>query len=828
MSIEKKFDLGENSSGNINDINEEIAEDKTEDTENKAEYTDDKKADDTGELKASDEVKTDEDTEIDKDTEINKDTEIKIDTKIDTKIDKGTDIKKDTDLEKDTVITEIGKAEENAVKEKRISFRSRLKEAYHIALRIIGLLTAVGGYIYFILNKSFYIETPEDIYNLPEEAESRGNLLTDRYFLTLGKTLQADGNSIYIGRIVVMSVMAVLLILLILYHNKLRAKADRALGIVVSLMGIPLSFYASEYIIRYDIDDIMLTGPVYFFLNLLIISFIYIVFLAITNSYKAAPIMLSVLLLVFSVINFFVFQYRGVPVMAADFAIVGTAAAVADSFSLSMNFSKLFCIYLVFLYIVFMHKFHNTKAFRLRYRIPFTALAATCVFIYVSGFCYGDLLGENNLNVYLRMFRPMTCYQDYGTALALTRSINYSIVKKPDGYSLYEVKKIMDPYMKEDDTTHAVVKPNIISIIDETFSDISCLGDFETNEEVLPYINSIQPNSMRGTCYSSVVGGGTANSEFEYLTGNSMAFLPSQSVAFQLYIHHPMESFVRYAEAEGYTGNIAWHPFVPTNYNRPKVYPYLGFQKYLSGKDIKDIPYKRMRHYITDRSSFDKIIQLYEKSKTESDKPFFIYNMTIQNHTPYDKNFPNFKEPVQILGDKKDSQANMYLNCVAKTDKAVKHLVNYFQNKKDPTVIVFFGDHQPRITDRFFELITDGKCWKWDDEQMMVRYQVPLRIWANFDIGTDFMKDTSINFIQANLLDKLGLPTTPFQKFQLEFEKHVPVLTANGYYGIDGSYYKVNDTTSPYYKWIHKYQLIQYNNMFDTKNTVHDFFEIKE
>ena len=108
--------------------------------------------------------------------------------------------------------------------------------------------------------------------------------------------------------------------------------------------------------------------------------------------------------------------------------------------------------------------------------------------------------------------------------------------------------------------------------------------------------------------------------------------------------------------------------------------------------------------------------------------------MTIQNHSPYDQDWDNFKQPIQIEKSKYDDQANRYLNLIKYSDDSLKQIVEYFKREKEPTVVLFLGDHQPRLKDSFLNKITNGEYEKWSSEDMMKRYQVPFVIWANYEL----------------------------------------------------------------------------------------------
>ena len=111
----------------------------------------------------------------------------------------------------------------------------------------------------------------------------------------------------------------------------------------------------------------------------------------------------------------------------------------------------------------------------------------------------------------------MRSYRTYGSIAGFSRSIHYSILKKPEGYSLEKVEEITSKY--ESDTVDKTKEhPNVIVVINEAFSDLKALSDFETNEDYMPFIHGLMndKNCVSGTTYASIVGGQTANTEYEF------------------------------------------------------------------------------------------------------------------------------------------------------------------------------------------------------------------------------------------------------------------------------------------------------------------------
>ena len=303
-----------------------------------------------------------------------------------------------------------------------------------------------------------------------------------------------------------------------------------------------------------------------------------------------------------------------------------------------------------------------------------------------------------------------------------------------------------------------------------------------------------------------------------------MAYIPNGITAYTTYINSPMTSLASTLKAQGYGGIIAMHPYKGTGYKRNKVYPLLGFNKFLTMDDFAEDTETYGLH-ISDKADMERIISEYENYKKNNDKPFFMFNVTMQNHSPFDA--AGVSKDIKLGYNINAPQAVQYLNMLRKSDDALKELVTYFKNVKEPTLIIFFGDHEPKIEESFYEEIEKG--YKLDDVyKNLKKRNIQFVIWANYDMKSDNNMYISANRMSSLVLETAGLAQNGYQQFVSEFSKKAPIITKKGYIGEDGNYYKTGDKTSPYYEWIHNYDILQYNNIFDTKNRVQDLYKIAQ
>jgi phosphoglycerol transferase MdoB-like AlkP superfamily enzyme len=334
--------------------------------------------------------------------------------------------------------------------------------------------------------------------------------------------------------------------------------------------------------------------------------------------------------------------------------------------------------------------------------------------------------------------------------------------------------------------------------MDEAFSDLAVLGDVGADTDYMPFLHSLwqgAPNTITGYAQTSVCGGNTADSEFEFLTGDTMAFLPTGSIPYQQYIKEETPSLASYLASLGYA-TYAQHPYQAAGWDRERVYPLLGFENLSFLPDYTNASY--VRKYVSDASDMQYLIDTFEQK--EPGKPAFIFNVTMQNHGGYTDSYPTLESGVSTSHD--SPVLSQYLSLMKLTDQALEDLIDYFSQVDEKTVIVFFGDHQPSST--VARVITGTT-----DSEDVARYQVPYLVWANYEIEGQTDRDTSLNYLAAQVLTAAGVPTNAYQNFLLELSETYPVFSAAGQVTASGQ--DADDDA------LLTYQKLQYYNLFETK-----------
>ena len=590
---------------------------------------------------------------------------------------------------------------------------------------------------------------------------------------------------------------------------------------LVALLFLEYANPAGPGLIFYSIrPSCLLRFGVTAFLFYIVMGFLF----ALTGSMRFSGCFLCIFSIIFSLTNYFTTTFRGIPILASDLTIMGTAMNVVGNYKYSLDLTRTITLLGLITWCILLFRVKRLRLPKGKKRISAILVSAAICFASFWIMIYTPVMTVTPMHVTVNTFRPIKSYRKNGCVLTFMRSIQLMIIHKPDGYSANAAEEIAAPYRSETSSGNAKT-PNVIAIMDEAFADLQAVGDFRTSEDVMPFYHSLTKNTVKGFSYVSVFGGQTANTEFEFLTGLSKAFVPASATPYQLYIKCLLPGLTTHLGNQDYQGMLAFHPFRANGYNRDHVYPNLGFSDFISLKDLDVSASDKIRNFVSDAADFQVIIDQYEQAKKKSNAPFYLFNVTMQNHSGYDQDFDNLDMPISIEEKCDDPELKRYLNLIHHSDTALKSLIEYFSKQKDPTVIVFFGDHEPGLSNEVYSKILGKNVEKLSAEENMNLYKTPFLIWANYDIEEQENVNISMNYLSTLMLESTGMKLSPFNQFLLDIHKQIPVLTTNGYFGEDGSYYSLKDESSPYYESLRKYQILQYNDLFDKKKRIENFFD---
>ncbi|MBE6631424.1 MAG: LTA synthase family protein [Ruminococcaceae bacterium] len=515
----------------------------------------------------------------------------------------------------------------------------------------------------------------------------------------------------------------------------------------------------------------------------------------------------SSIFMIISTINAYVYSFRNRLFEPVDIFSAETAINVIKNYNLlpiPVNILIGWSVFIIVLIALsfFQHKKRPTISNRRR-----LLLSTTCLVSFISILLYANSLKTYHWDVEGARYN--------GYILDFSSKFKEIAVQKPDNYDLELINSLADQYISDTNDTDSdpSKKPHIIVIMDEAFSDLGIIGDFSTNIDVMPFISTLKENTVCGYALTSVYGGNTANSEYEFLTGNSMAWISPNAVPYYQYIRSSTYSIASYLKSSYGYQCIAMHPFESNGWNRPAAYKHLGFDKCYF---IEDFPQSHIiRNYVSDQEMFEFLIQTYE---TQKSNPLFIFGVTMQNHGNYSYTGENYTKHISLTDHINTfPKIEQYLSLIHETDKAVEKLITYFQNVSEDVVIVFFGDHQPSISEEFFESINEASENSLDKQQLL--YKVPFFIWANYDIEEDNIECTSLNYLSTHVYDVAKIALPPYNKFLCKLEEEIPSINANGFYSSSNNcYLPFSKASSEELVWLELYEALQYNSIFDKKN----------
>ena len=576
--------------------------------------------------------------------------------------------------------------------------------------------------------------------------------------------------------------------------------------------------------------------------NYVVILVFNFVFFALTGSFRVSYLIVNTVLFGLALCHSYVMDFRGTPFQPMDFLSVTTAANVANTYNFAPGYKVITGVF-IFIFIVTISIKTPTPKYNIITKIAsrsFTAVfSGTIIIIFYATSIFADM------GIRPDFWNQTRGYHNYGFVFNFFANTKYLYMNKPSTYDPNEIENIINKneQTNQEETNTSENTPNIICIMNESLSDLKVLGNLTTNEDYMPFMNSLTENTIKGNLYVPVIGAGTSNTEFEFLTGHTTAFLPSGSNAYMLYVKNPMASLVSTLEAQNYS-SAALHPYYSSGWKRPEVYSNFGFNKFTALEDIIDISLMNdymdngndpnylqqlieqhypdsknmlVRQYISDSYNYKLIIDDY-KNRDKS-KPYFTFNVTMQNHGGYTPSAVNFDESIYATSSTQNyNKANKYLSLVKASDNAFKELIEYFKKVKEPTIICMFGDHQPNIETEFIsECLGVNNLSNLTVEQEQNRHITPFYIWANYDIEEQYIERLSSNYLSSLVLQTAGVKLTEYNKYLLSLSKVLPVINTVGYIDNQGVYYKWSDS-SPYRSILSEYENIQYNAVFDTEN----------
>ena len=598
--------------------------------------------------------------------------------------------------------------------------------------------------------------------------------------------------------------------------------------------------------------------------NVCLVSFmglalIYLALIFVTNRFWIATLVFGVALTAFGVANSIKVQLRNEPIIPADLTFISGGdtgsimSFVPKSSQTFVNGAITFVIWFAIIIFALFVLDGRRRFIHCSWRRPianvknivgnvFRILAAILSVVLLSTYVIG--LGTPGSGTYKwakdNGYAPQL-WDAFGDARAnnpATTFLSLSKVKamdKPDNYSQKTMESLAKKYAKEAQAINQT-RPNkltdntVIMILSETFSDPTRVPGVSFTLDPIPNIRNVKNTTTSGLMLSPGYGGGTANIEYQALTGLNLAnFNDSLIVPYQQLVpnqNNPYSFNQIWMEKYGKNASTAVHPFQQSMYLRNINYKKFGFS-YLYTLDSK-IPLEHTgcidrSPYVSDSEAYQSILGLIDKQQNWKSSQF-LQLVTMQNHLPYGDYYDNNEfSDANISEDLSDGERwniNTYTKGINWTDQETADFLNQLDQINKPITVIFYGDHLPGIYDTA----------DMDKNNKTVLHETDYFIWSNSASPSHDTKVnpittayTSSNYFMPLAAEHLNAKVSPYLAMLTELQQEVPamsrVIGANGgigqgkatYLDYAGNNIKATALSTRAKKLLEDYKLIQYD-----------------
>lgn len=390
-------------------------------------------------------------------------------------------------------------------------------------------------------------------------------------------------------------------------------------------------------------------------------------------------------------------------------------------------------------------------------------------------------------------------------------------MEKPKGYSEEKIKEFTSHYQKladEKNKTASEEQPNIIYVMSESFSDPSRLNGVEITGDPLADYYAVADQTYSGQMLSQNYGGGTANIEFEALTGFSMGLFNAQlTTPYTMLVPkmNQLPSIVSTLKDQNYH-TTAIHPYNTSMYKRKDVYEVLGFDEFISENTMTYTDTIEDNPYISDASAYQEVMDLLK----EDDTPQFIHLVTMQTHMPYDGKYQQLEYTAKTEDNSGISSLENYLQDISYSSQSLKAFTEELKKLSRRTLVVFWGDHLPGIYSDTIQnsnekhTLHETQFLMFDSQGELEKTEAPV---------------TSPFYFAADLMNQTNQQTTGFYQLLLALQNELPAFERELYYQ-EGQWQREAQLNKKQAELYQAYEMIQYDIVSGEKYSLQtNFFE---
>ena len=543
-----------------------------------------------------------------------------------------------------------------------------------------------------------------------------------------------------------------------------------------------------------------------FLLACFVLLTVFLFMVAFAGSYLFGLLFYLVSIGILGFANYLKMSYRQEPIYPDDLKMITEFNLLKDMTGTPIFIGLMLVAALAFGGVVWaiVRSFKKDRTFQI-YRV-LTLVMTVAMMGYFSNF--------NNPNNLLRKAYNQTAlwipysqkmnYYNTGFIGGFLYNLKVEPMERPEGYSKEKINEITEKYQAIADKKNQTAsdeQPNIIYVMSESFSDPSHLNGVTVTGDPLADYREVANQTYSGRMLSQNYGGGTANIEFEALTGLSMALFNGQMTTPYTMLVPKLDqlpSLVSTLNAQNYR-TTAIHPYNTSMYKREDVYQTLGFDTFISEGNMTYTDTIDNNPYISDESAYKEILDLLKDEET----PQFVHLVTMQTHMPYAGKYSQLDFSATTEDDTGTDTLNNYLQDIAYSSQALKAFTEALKDTPRRTLVVFWGDHLPGI---YSDEIKNK-----NEKQALHQTEFLM-----FDTAGELEKRetndavTSPFYFAANLLEQTNQKTTGFYQLLLEMESAIPAFERELYFqnGQWGKEAQLNQAQEEVYE---AYRLIQYD-----------------
>ena len=591
------------------------------------------------------------------------------------------------------------------------------------------------------------------------------------------------------------------------------------------------------------VSQMWLEGDWRFLLNFLALGLIYLTIIAVLNRFWISTALFGSIMVIFAIANKFKVEARNEPIIPADMNFISGGNTGELMSFIPTNGMHLVntaitglmwfigvCIGLQFLdrrngLIPVQWRPSRFVSVKNMAAAVTRIVAATTAVVVLSSFVWNLTVPNSwssrlatNLSDAPEMWNGMGDAVNNGPAMTFLRLVHTEIMDEPEGYSEAAMRDIAERYTQtaeliNSERSNEMTDSTVIMILSESFSDPTRVSGISFSEDPMPAIRSVKNTTTSGLMVSPAYGGGTANIEFQALTGLSMALYdPTLSSAYQQLVpnmDNPF-SFNQLWNNEQDDGSVAFHPYNRNMYFRDRNYRSFGFSRFYAsdGEDqMTDLAKIDAAWYASDESTYRNVLDyLSETDNAEQ----FVQVVTMQNHMPYDSWYQNNQfidgdTSVDLTDDERVS-VETYAKGVNYTDQATAQFLEQLNQMDRPITVIFYGDHLPGIYQTAVS----------NPDAQATLYETDYFIWSNnasSSAGTKLSEEdaafSSSNFFMAELAEHMNAKVSPYLAFLTQMHHAIAAIGPAS----------LNDGTNPAY-FNSQGQLLDYNLLPDEDRTL--------